>query len=261
MKIIFTLSILLVIQFCTGAEIKTKTADYKQDNKDYEGYFAEPANLNGKVPGVLLIHEWTGLGDYVKGRANQTAQLGYVSFAMDMYGKGIRVEDHDHEKAGKLSGAYSSDKTLMLSRIDKAVEVLKSHPNVDPARISIIGYCFGGRAAVEYALAGRDVKSTSSFHGVLPSATLQSAKKVKGSLELHHGADDKFTPQKDIDSLLKSLKDAGVKHEFYSYPGAVHSFTRASAGTAHKAMGMAYDAEADRLSWSRLVAYLKSTLN
>ncbi|HNH09095.1 MAG TPA: dienelactone hydrolase family protein, partial [Leptospiraceae bacterium] len=101
MKIIFTAAIFFSLQFCAGTEIKTKTAEYKQDSKDYEGYFAEPANLKGKVPGVLLIHEWTGLGDHVKGRANQTAALGYVSFAMDMYGKGIRVEDHDHEKAGK----------------------------------------------------------------------------------------------------------------------------------------------------------------
>ena len=123
----------------------------------------------------LLIHEWTGLGDYVQGRTKQVAELGYVAFAMDMYGKGVRVADHDHDKAGKLMGEYTSNKPLMISRIQQAIEILKANPNVDPNKIAVIGYCFGGGAALEYALEGKEINAVASFHGMLPAPTTKDA--------------------------------------------------------------------------------------
>lgn len=260
MRIIFSIIIALSLTSCSGASVKTQVVDYQQDKKDFEGFLAEPESVKGKVPGVLLIHEWTGLGDYVQGRTQQVASLGYVAFAMDMYGKGVRVEDHDHEKAGKIMSQYTSNKPLMISRIKKGIEVLKSNPNVDPNRIAIIGYCFGGGAAMEYALSGNDVTAVASFHGMLPLVSVKDAKKVKGKISIHHGGDDKFIPQKNIDTIQSSFKTAGVDYELLVYPGAVHAFTRPAAGTAHKAMGMAYDEEADKLSWKRLVEFFKKNL-
>lgn len=260
MRLLTSILITFSLVACSGGNVKTQVADYKQDNKDFEGFFAEPKTINGKVPGVLLIHEWTGLGDYIQGRTKQVAELGYVAFAMDMYGKGVRVEDHDHDKAGKIMSEYTSNKPLMISRIQNAIEILKANPNVDPNKIAVIGYCFGGGAALEYALDGKEISAVASFHGMLPAPTPKDAKKIKAKVAIHHGADDKFIPQKTVDQIQKSLKDAGVKFEFHSYPGAVHAFTRPAAGTAHKAMGMAYDAPADKLSWERLVEFLKVSL-
>jgi dienelactone hydrolase len=225
-----------------------------------EGYLAEPKSISGKVPGILLIHEWTGLGEYVKGRSDQFAELGYVAFAMDMYGKGVRVEDHDHDKAGKIMGEYMANKPLMISRISKAIEILKSNPNVDPNKIAIVGYCFGGAAALEYGFSGQDINAIVSFHGMLFNPPVKEAKKTKAKLAIHHGGDDKFIPAATVTGLQKTLKDAGVKFEFHSYPGAVHGFTRASAGTAHKAMGIAYDEKADKESWEKTKTFLKASL-
>lgn len=256
LSILFTVSIVA----CSSTNVKTQNTDYKQDNKDFEGFFAEPNSIKGKVPGVLLIHEWTGLGDYIQGRTKQVAELGYVAFAMDMYGKGVRVADHDHDKAGKLMGEYTSNKPLMISRIQQAIEILKANPNVDPNKIAVIGYCFGGGAALEYALEGKEINAVASFHGMLPAPTTKDAKKIKAKIAIHHGGDDKFIPEKNVDQIQKSLKEAGVKFEFHTYPGAVHAFTRPAAGTEHKAHGMAYDAPADKLSWERLVEFLKVSL-
>ena len=171
MRLLTSILITFSLVACSGGNVKTQVADYKQDNKDFEGFFAEPKTINGKVPGVLLIHEWTGLGDYIQGRTKQVAELGYVAFAMDMYGKGVRVEDHDHDKAGKLMSEYTSNKPLMISRIQNAIEILKANPNVDPNKIAVIGYCFGGGAALEYALDGKEISAVASFHGMLPAPT------------------------------------------------------------------------------------------
>lgn len=258
---IFILSIFTLSCASGGSSrLDTQTVDYEESGKPMEGYLSQPKSFSAKAPAILLIHEWTGLGDYVKGRADMFAEQGYVAFAMDMYGKGVRVEDHDHDKAGKLMGEYMSNKALMLTRISKALEILKKNPNVDPNKIAIVGYCFGGAAALEYAYSGQEISSVVVFHAMLSNPPLKDAKKVKAKLQIHHGADDKFIPQTTVSGLQKTLKDAGVKFEFHSYPGAIHGFTRASAGTAHKAMGIAYDEKSDKESWEKSSAFLKANL-
>ncbi|MEQ8352813.1 MAG: dienelactone hydrolase family protein [Leptospiraceae bacterium] len=232
--------------------------EYEQDGKPYLGYLAVDKNQEGKRPGILLIHEWTGLGDYVKRRADQLAAMGYTVFAMDMYGEGIRASNHD--EAAELMTQYNEDRPTMRARMDRAMEVLKEQGTVDGDRIAVIGYCFGGGAAIEYALSGGEVDAIVSFHGMLASPNLEKdVENIKASIQIHHGSDDGFVPSEVVNNLKSNLEKAGVDFKFFSYLGAVHGFTRASAGN-DKESGIAYNKEADEKSWERMTEFLDSEL-
>ncbi|MCB1179414.1 MAG: dienelactone hydrolase family protein [Leptospiraceae bacterium] len=267
MKTLIVCFNILLLAYCSSAPSKPSVdldiksdvvgedVDYKIDKKDFQGYLAYDKSITGKRPGVLVIHEWWGLNDYPKKRAKQLADMGYVAFAMDMYGKGIVTDDH--KKAGELSGAYGKDRKLMMKRINKALEILKSNPNVDSSKIAAIGYCFGGMSVLELALSGEELKGgVVSFHGMLASPNLKSgSKKVKTKVMIHHGADDGFMKKESVDEFVKTLKDAKVDLSFTSYPGAAHGFTRPGAGD-HGIPGLAYNQSADYASFNAMKKFL-----
>ncbi|MCB1142300.1 MAG: dienelactone hydrolase family protein [Leptospiraceae bacterium] len=230
--------------------IKTQDFEYNLDGKDYLGYFAVDSEVKGKRPGILVIHEWWGLNDYPKMRARQLAELGYVAFAMDVYGKGIVTNDHN--EAGKLSGANGDSKSF-LKKINYALKLLKENPDVDPNKIGAIGYCFGGKGVIEIALDGQELKGgVVSFHGMLMSQNLKTgAKKVKTKMLVHHGAADPFMDPKMVEEFVKTLKDANAPLEFVSHPGAKHGFTKLGA-EKHGLDGLAYNAEADAKSFQSM---------
>ncbi len=227
--------------------------EYKLDGKTYEGFLAVDPSVSGKRPGVLVIHEWWGLNDYPKQRAKQLADLGYVAFVMDVYGKGIIAKDH--VEAGKLSGA-NGDPKVILKKIYKALDILKSNPNVDSSKIGAIGYCFGGGGVIELALDGADLKGgVVSFHGMLGSKNLASgAKKIKSKVLVHHGADDPFIPKTAVDTFIKTVTDAKAPVTFISHPGAVHGFTRPGS-EGHGLPGLAYNEKADYASFDSMKAF------
>ncbi len=263
-RIIFiAMMLILVATFvqCGGAKPKITAAplEYTQGDKTFEGFLAYDENATGKRPAVLVIHAWMGLDDYAKNRAKQLAELGYVAFAMDVYGKGIRAKDHD--EAGQLMGQYAGDRDLLRSRMDRALEVLRENPNVDPNKIAAIGYCFGGMSVIELALSGADVEGVVSFHGVLMSPNLESGvSNVKAPIQIHHGADDSFTPAEQVNAMKTTLEEAeNVKLEWYEYPGAVHAFTVEAAGD-DPSDGLAYNKAADEKSWARMKEFLNDVL-
>ncbi|MCW7479751.1 dienelactone hydrolase family protein [Leptospira kanakyensis] len=232
------------------SSISGNPVEYKLDGKTYEGFLAVDSSVTGKRPGVLVIHEWWGVNEYPKQRAKQLADLGYVAFVMDVYGKGILAKDH--VEAGKLSGANGEPK-VMLKKIYKALEILKSNPNVDTSKIGAIGYCFGGGGVIELALDGADLKGgVVSFHGFLSSKNLASgAKKIKSKVLVHHGADDPFIPKTSVETFIKTVTDAKAPVTFISHPGAVHGFTRPGA-EARGLPGLAYNEKADYASFGSM---------
>lgn len=244
----------------SARHIESSTVTYQQDGKDFEGFVAYPKKSDKKLPAILVIHEWDGLGDYAKMRSKMLAENGYFAFAMDMYGKGIRAKDH--KEAGELSGTYGKDRKLMRSRLETALAFLKARPEIDPAKIVVMGYCFGGLAAIEAGLMGADVKGIASFHGALAFPTIAAdAKNVKAPVLIHHGGADKFIPAKDIQTLKTEFDKAKVKYQFIVHDGAVHGFTNKFNDPIHKEHGMAYDAKADLASWASFLSFLRTSLN
>ncbi len=231
------------------AALQTETVEYKDGDTVLEGYLAYDDSIKAKRPGVLVVHEWKGLNDYAKKRANQLAELGYVAFAADIYGKGIRPTTN--EDAGKQAGIYKSDRPLLRQRAIAGLNQLKNNPLVDPKKIAAIGYCFGGTTVLELARSGADLKGVVSFHGGLDSLHPEDAENIKAKLLVLHGADDPFVPAKDVAAFQKEIDDARVPMTFVKYPGAVHGFTNPDNGT-DVSKGVAYNAEADKKSWEEM---------
>lgn len=228
------------------AAIHAEMVEYAHGKTVLEGYLAYDDVMQGKRPGILVVHDWTGLRDYTKKRVEQLAGLGYVAFAIDMYGKGIRPVDP--QDAGAQASIYKNDRKLMRERASEGLKVLQAQALVDRSHIAAIGYCFGGTTVLELARSGADLAGVVSFHGGLDTPTPQDAKNIKGRVLVLHGADDPFAPAKQVLEFEDEMRKAGVDWQVHLYGGAVHAFTVPEAGD-DPSKGAAYNESADKRSW------------
>jgi len=237
--------------FCAArvdAAIRTGTVEYKDGDTVLEGFLAYDDSLAGKRPAVLVVHEWWGINDYIKKRTVDLARLGFVAFAADIYGKGIRPKTRDD--AGKEAGIYRADRTLLRRRAAAGIEALRSNSRVDKNRIGAIGYCFGGGTVLELARSGADVAGVVSFHGNLDTPNPGDARNIKGKVLVLHGANDNFVnPQ--VAAFQDEMRNANVDWQMNIYSGAVHGFTNPDNGD-DPSKGLAYNAAADRRSWEAM---------
>lgn len=234
------------------AEIKTEVVEYKDGDVTLEGFVAWNTESAKKAPGVLVVHQWMGLTDYEKGRCMQLAELGYVAFALDIYGKGIRPGTP--QDAAKQAGIYKSDRKLYRRRLNLGLDQLRSREVVDSGKLAAIGYCFGGTGVLELARSGAEVSGVVSFHGGLDSPEPEAGKNIKCSILVCHGADDPFVPAKDIEAFKTELTSAKVDWQMDIYSNAVHSFTQPMAGTDNS-RGAAYNEKADKRSWASMKSF------
>jgi dienelactone hydrolase len=245
---------LLLAAGTAGAAVKTKEIEYEHDGTKFKGYLAYDDGATGKRPGVLVVHEYWGLNDYAKKRATMLAELGYVAFCPDMFGNG-QVTEHPKE-AAKMAQTVRMNVKTWRARAEAALKVLTEQDQVDKTKLAAIGYCFGGSTALQLACGGAPLKAVVTFHAGLPTLTEEDAKAVKAQLLICHGADDSFVSKESIDAFKAALDKAGVKYQFESYPGAVHSFTVPDADKK-EIKGMAYNEEADKKSWKQMLDLFK----
>jgi dienelactone hydrolase len=239
------------------AKVRTEAVTYKHGETVLEGYLAYPEGTRSGLPGVLVVHDWGGPGPYAHERTEQLAAAGYVAFAIDMYGQGVRPTTTE-EKA-KLAGLYRADRALMRARARAGLDALLATGRVDPARVAAIGYCFGGGTALELARSGAPLAGVVSFHGNLDTPKPEDAKAIRGKVLVCHGAEDPFVPPEQVAAFQKEMKDAGVDYEFIAYGGAVHAFTQKGAGD-DKSRGAAYNEAADRRSWRAMIDFFDEVL-
>lgn len=257
-KILFAVVITAFLGSPAGiSAVVDQIVEYKDGETVLEGYLAYDDTLLEKRPAVIVVHEWKGLNDYAKSRARQLAELGYIGFAADIYGKGKRAETH--EEAAKLAGMYKSDRNLMRSRARAAFDFIKAYERVDAERIAAIGYCFGGTTVLEMARAGMNLQAVASFHGALDTPMPAGSGQIKSRIAVFHGEEDSFIKEEDIEAFRKEMREAGADWQFIAFGGAVHSFTVPAAGN-DKAKGMAYNAKADKRSWAILEMFLRESL-
>jgi dienelactone hydrolase len=237
-----------------NAGLTTEIIDYGPADTPLEGFIAYDRLSKGKRPGVVVFHTWRGLDDYIRRRTEMVADLGYVAFAADIFGKGVRPKDVPERQA--LLNTYLGDRGLLRDRGRAALENLRAHPMVDSENLGAIGYCFGGCAALELARSGADVRGVASFHGLLSTPTPDDARNIRGSVLVLNGAEDPRVPPSDVDAFHKEMRGAGVDWQLVHYGNAVHSFTDSGAGN-NPAAGSAYNEKADARSWRAMRDFLE----
>lgn len=235
--------------------LKTSEVDYSSANLKMKGYLAVDGSSDVKRPGILVVHEWWGQNDYARRRAEMLAELGYVALAVDMYGDGKQAAHP--EDAGKFAGQAMENQELARQRFEAAMKILKSNPATDTTKIAAIGYCFGGGVVLHMARMGVDLDGVVSFHGSLGTKTPAEEGKVKARVLVCHGADDPFVSPETIDAFKAEMDHAKVDYAFHAYEGAKHSFTNPGADEAGKKFNLplAYNKEADEISWKQMQAF------
>jgi dienelactone hydrolase len=199
------------------------------------------------------VHQWLGLTDYEKHRAEMLAQLGYVAFCADIYGKGVRPKNV--QEAGAEATKYKTDRALLRARVNAGLATLEKSDLVDAKHIAAIGYCFGGTTVIELARSGADIAGVVSFHGGLDSPTPADGRNIKCKVLACHGADDPFEAAKDLAAFQSEMRDNKVDWQLIEYGGAVHSFTQPIAGNDNS-KGAAYNERADKRSWVAMKQFL-----
>ncbi len=239
----------------SAPKIHEENSSFTIDGKTYLCSIAYDENVKGKRPGILVIPEWWGLNDYVKGRAKQLAELGYIAMATDMYGDGKL--GNDPKEAQALATPFYKDPTLTKIHIDAAIQKIKTYPQTDTSKIGAIGYCFGGFVVLNAAKLGADLKGVVTFHGglqgVKPDKNL-----IKAKILVCHGGADQFE-NPNVAEFKKEMDSAGVDYTFKIYPDATHAFSNPNAtavGEKFK-MPIKYNAAADTASWNDMKAFFK----
>lgn len=249
-------ALLLAAALVAGAQAKivTKSVPYEHAGVKLEGYLAYDDSSAGQRPGVLVVHEWWGLNDYVKGRAEQLAALGYVAFALDMYGAGVVTADP--KKAGELAGQFYG-KPLMAERARAGLDQLLATGLVAEGRTAAIGFCFGGSTSQALAYSGAPLAGIVSFHGGPIPAPAGASNRAR--ILMLHGAADGFISREDIAAFEKSMNDGHFDWQWINYAYAVHAFSNPGADQIAAATGLpiAYNEPAARRSWQHMQLFFK----
>jgi dienelactone hydrolase len=262
---LFALPLLSVLASCASTGrgrnfgVEAHELSYDAGGVTLTGYLARPIDAPGPQPGILVVHEWWGHNDYVRRRAEQLAELGYVAFALDMYGDG-KSASHPNDAQAFMQEVMGNAE-LMEARFRAALQVLQRVDGVDTERTGAIGYCMGGGIVLRMARSTDTLDAVASFHGSLGAALEQNlpagAVGSVGAVLLANGADDPFVPQATIDALERELGTVpGMKQLVVaSFPGAVHGFTNPDATKKGEEFGLPlrYDAAADAASWELML--------
>lgn len=222
--------------------ILTRHLDYQADGADLEAVIATPAG-EGKRPAVLVVHQWSGRDAFAEGHAVRLAEAGYVGIAIDMYGKGVRGNSIEENSA--LMTPFMEDRRKVQTRMQAALDLACAQPEVDGARVAVIGFCFGGLCALDLARSGADIRGAVSFHGLLKPNGL-GAKAIKAKIMILHGADDPLAPIEDVVAAREEFNASGCDWQLHLYGGVQHAF--AVPGADMPDIGAKHHADAERRS-------------
>jgi len=225
--------------------MKTETVNYQATDIELEGYLAYPDEE--QAPLVLIAHTWAGKDDFVHERAEDLAALGYVGFAVDMYGNGKVGSDTEENQS--LMAPLLSDRDVLKDRIISALNFGKSLPGVDPNKVAAIGYCLGGLVVLDLARSGEDFQGVVSFHGLLMGSDI-SEKGIQAKILVLHGERDPMVPLDMVDAFQKEMTKADADWQLHSYGGTYHAFTNPDANDPN--LGTEYNQSASERSWKSM---------
>jgi dienelactone hydrolase len=233
-----------------------KDFSYSHGEQKFAGEFY-PAKSK-KSPGIVLVHNWMGVTEESSKQAKRFQALGYNVLVADIYGEGVRPKSP--QEAGALATKYKTDRKLLRERVSLAIAELKKMKDVNAEKLAVLGYCFGGTAAIESARSGETLKAVISFHGGLDSPTPNDGAQIKAGVLALHGAIDPYVKDEDLKNFEAEMAKHKVNFELIKYGGAVHSFTDLGAGN-DISKGAAYNESADKKSFQRAKEFLAEAFN
>lgn len=225
--------------------IVSNTVNYLDQDTPLEGYFAYDDEIAGIRPVVLIHHAWAGRDEFVSNKAGKLAELGYLAFATDMYGKG--VIGRSPEENGRLMQPFMQDRALLQRRLHAAVATARLLPWADNDRFAAMGFCFGGLCALDLARSGADIRGVVAFHGLLIPPENIPDPQIKAKVLVLHGHDDPMASPEQVLALQTELTRAGADWQMHVYGGTMHAFTNPVANDP--VFGTVYQASADKRSW------------
>jgi dienelactone hydrolase len=229
--------------------IRRETIVYEGPGGPFEGVAAWDDATDDRRPGVLVIPNILGQKESDNVVAERLAELGYVALACDVFGQGKRTERNTPETS-KYMDELNADRPLLRGRLEASLAALKALPVVDGDRCAAIGFCFGGKAALDIARFGGDVLAVVSFHGVYDRPDYDSVSPIAAKMLVCHGWNDPLGPPDAVTALGEELTDANADWQIHAYGGAGHAFTdREMEDTGS---GFGFNADADRRSWQAM---------
>lgn len=266
--VIFFLS-LFVVGACTKTETETQRTgvnvvgqeiSYTAGDLTMNGYITQDENNFSERPGILVVHEWWGHDDHARKSADMLAELGYVALAVDMYGNGKQAEHP--EDAMQFSSEVMGNFENAQNRFNAALETLKSQDNVNPDQIGAIGYCFGGSVILAMAHSGADLDGVAAFHAGLQLPVMPQDS-ISSRILVLNGAADPMVTEEHVSALTGAYESINADYQYISYEGAQHAYTNPAADSLGQKfqLPLAYDAEADSMSWEEMKLFFEETFS
>lgn len=251
---------LICFAFILNAQAKviTKEVKYTEAGDEYTSFISYDDQIKGQRPGVLVVHEWWGLDDYAKRRMEMLAKLGYMAFAVDMYGTG-KVTDNPEQAKAWMTEA-TTDVEWWRERAIAGIKRLKQHELVLKDKVAAVGYCFGGGTVIQLAYGGANLKGIVSFHGSLPVAEEDSFGNIKAKMLIAHGNSDPFIPRQMLTNFQDQLDKAGADWNMITYGNTLHAFTNPKSDSRGIA-ALKYNKSADQHSWKAMQLFLEEIFN
>lgn len=232
--------------------IITETIEFVIADALFQGKISWDDSITHKKPGILVAHTYAGQSEFEEEKTRALAKLGYVGFALDMYGKGIRANSPDH--AQMLMDELNEDRSILLSRIEASLRTLKGHQEVDENIIAGIGFCFGGKCMLDLARSGADIKGVVSFHGVYDQPDIDYTFPIKASILILHGWEDPLNTPSQTIGLAEELTQRNADWQMLALGHIGHAFTNPNAQSPES--GMMYSAQANDRAWNLMLSFL-----
>jgi len=225
--------------------LDTRKIKYQDGNIVLEGFYANESSAKEKRPAVIVCHDWSGRNEFADNKAKKLAEMGYVGFALDMYGIGKLGETLEEKK--NLMNPLVNDRAALRERVMAAFETVKNLPEVDADKIGVIGFCFGGLCALDLARSGANIKGTVSFHGLLNKPPHLEDKKIISKILALHGHEDPLVPPEQVLEFEKEMTKAGVDWQMHVFGNTQHAFMNPQAHDV--SLGLVYNALAEKRAW------------
>ncbi len=235
----------------------TREIEYQHRNVVFEGVVAVDNATDSERPVVLVSHAWGGRDDFAIQKARLLAKMGYVGFALDLYGKGVLGSNKEENRA--LMTPLLEDRLLLQARMDTAVEVARSQPEANAKKVAAIGYCFGGLCVLDLARTGADVSAVVSFHGLFTPPDNTAGRQIKSRVLVLHGYDDPMATPEAMVALASELSASQADWQIHAYGDTVHAFS--NPGAADPDFGTVYSELADNRSWRSMADFLKDSFS